>query len=253
MITPDTIRIRFLGTGAADWSGPKADGELRRMTSTLLDGTLLIDLTEPVIGSIPADAAVTDILITHSHADHFDPKAIARLAPVRVYADAGWAGKIRIEGADIRPVTAGVPFEAAGFTVIPTHGNHSTEGAGEHTVHYLLKKSGCALYYATDGAWLMYPEARLIRENPLDALVIDATVGDGHDGDYRVFEHNSLDMVRIMVRSMRQSGMLKPGAPVFLTHLARTLHGGQAELEAALPAPFVVCRDGLACDIRRRS
>ena len=79
--------------------------------------------------------------------------------------------------------------------------------------------------------------------------MIDATIGDGHEGDYRVFEHNSLPMVRIMVESMQKTGMLKPGAPVFLTHMARTQHGRQAELEAANPAPYVVCRDGLRAEV----
>ena len=39
------MKLEFLGTGAADWRGPAANGELRRMTSTRFDGALLIDLT----------------------------------------------------------------------------------------------------------------------------------------------------------------------------------------------------------------
>ena len=241
--------LRFLGTGAADWFAPDPSGEARRMTSTLVDGCLLIDMMAHALGRIGDPGAVTDLLITHSHADHYDPAAIARIAPVNLYADEGWADRIRIPGVAVHPVREGVPFSAAGFAITGMRGNHSTEGDGEHTLHYLLQKDGKNVYYATDGAWLMYREARLIRDNPLDALVIDATIGDGHEGDYRVFEHNSLPMVRIMVDSMRKTGMLKPGAPVFLTHLARTLHGRQAALEAANPRPYVVCRDGLAAEI----
>ena len=243
------MKLEFLGTGAADWVAPAENGELRRMTSTLLDGCLLIDATTPVLARIADPAAVTDLLITHSHADHFDPAAIARLAPVNVYADAGWAGAIDVPGATVHPVREGEHFTAAGFQVTPMHGNHSTEGDGEHTVHYLLQKDGRNVYYCTDGAWILYREMCLIRDNPLDALVIDATIGDGHAGDYRVFEHNSLPMVRIMVESLQRTGMLKPGAPVFLTHLARTLHEAQAALEAQNPPPYVVCRDGLTAEI----
>jgi hypothetical protein len=47
-----------------------------------------------------------------------------------------------------------------------------------------------------------------------------------------VFEHNALPMIRLMVASLRRAGMLRPHAPVILSHLARTLHGPQAEIEA---------------------
>ena len=241
------MHIRFLGTGAADWLASPPGGESRRMTSTLFDGALLVDMTAYALERITDAEAITDILITHSHSDHFDPEAIARIAPVTLHVDEGWTDRVRIDGVTVRPVKPGEKFTAGGYEVIGMHGNHSTEG--EHTVHYLLMKDGKALYYATDCAWLLYREAQLIREHPLDALVIDATIGDGHEGDYRVFEHNSLPMVRIMAQSMRKTGMLRPDAPIFLTHLARTLHGSQAELEAANPAPYVVCKDGLTAEI----
>ena len=35
------------------------------------------------------------------------------------------------------------------------------------------------------------------------------------------------------------------GQPVYLTHLARTLHGTQAELDATLPSPLQAAYDGL--------
>ena len=243
------MKLEFLGTGAADWFAPDPSGEVRRMTSTLFDGRLLIDMMEHALERRAALDAVTDVLITHSHRDHYNPEAIARIAPVNLYVDAGWADAVRIPGVAVHPVREGEPFRAAGFEVVGMHGNHSTEGDGEHTVHYLLQKDGRNVYYCTDGAWILYREMCLIRDNPLDALVIDSTIGDGHAGDYRVFEHNSLPMVRIMVESLQRTGMLKPGAPVFLTHLARTLHEAQAALEAQNPPPYVVCRDGLTAEI----
>ena len=75
--------------------------------------------------------------------------------------------------------------------------------------------------------------------------MFDATIGDGHEGDWRIFEHNSIDMVRLMLKTLYKTGRLREGAPVYLTHLARTLHGSQAELEARTEKPFVVCHDGM--------
>ena len=44
-------------------------------------------------------------------------------------------------------------------------------------------------------------------------------------------------------------GVIKPDAPVFITHLARTLHPAQAELVKSLEGEFVVAYDGFEADI----
>ena len=40
------LTVRFLGTGAADWNGRDERGELRRLSSILIDQKVLIDYTE---------------------------------------------------------------------------------------------------------------------------------------------------------------------------------------------------------------
>ena len=83
----------------------------------------------------------------------------------------------------------------------------------------------------------------------LHAAVFDATIGDGFDGDYRIFEHNSIDMVRLMVATLKKQGRLAEHAPVFLTHMARTLHGTQAEIEAKLEEPLAAVYDGFCAEV----
>ena len=56
-------------------------------------------------------------------------------------------------------------------------------------------------------------------------------------------------MTQIMVNSLHRSGRLRADAPVFLTHMARTLWPTQKEAEAMLRAPYVVAYDGLEADI----
>ena len=243
------MKLTFLGTGAADWNGPDERGEYRRLTSTLLDGRLLIDVTKTVLDSIPDPAAITDVFFTHSHGDHFDIDALRALAPCRVYAHESWANEIDGEGLTIVPLAVGRPVEAAGFTMIPMASNHSTAREYETTLHYLVEKDGKRLLYATDGAWLLNGEHHIIGRKTLDSAVFDATIGDGHEGDYRIFEHNSIDMIRMMLRSMLKMGRLREDAPVFLTHMARTLHAPQAALEAQTEKPFVVCFDGMEAQI----
>ena len=243
------MKLTFLGTGAADWNGPDERGEYRRLTSTLLDGCLLIDVTATVLDEITDPAAITDVFFTHSHGDHFSIDALKALAPCRVYAHESWAGEIAGEGLTVVPLKIAEPVEAAGFTMIPMPSNHSTQREYETTLHYLIEKGGKRLLYATDGAWLLNREHHVIGQKVLDAAVFDATIGDACEGDWRVFEHNSIDMIRLMLRSMLKMGRLREDAPVFLTHMARTLHGTQAEAEQSAEKPFVVCYDGMEASV----
>ena len=243
------MKFRFLGTGAADWNGPDARGEHRRLTSTLIDNSLLIDFTATAQDMLSDAAAVKNILITHSHGDHFDPSAIASLAPAVLYAHESWAGEIAIDGVEVHPVSIGQWTQAGDYEIMALPSNHSTARAHEQTVNYLIRKDNQTFLYATDGAWIPNRSMHLMKGMNLCGMAIDATIGDGHAGDYRIFEHNSLPMIRIMVETMKKTGLLKPDAKVFLTHMARTLHGTQKEVEESLSDPFVVCFDGMETEI----
>ena len=54
------MRIRFLGTGAADWQ--RGGAEYRAFTSTLIDDRLMIDGTPDALAGVPAGCRVTDIV-----------------------------------------------------------------------------------------------------------------------------------------------------------------------------------------------
>lgn len=243
------MKLRFLGTGAADWNGPDERGEYRRLTSTLIDNSLLIDVTHTVDDQIKEPTAITDVLFTHSHSDHFNLEALRALSPVRVYAHESWAGEITGEGLTVVPVRVGERVKAGDFFITAMPSNHSTEKAYETTLHYLIEKDKKTLLYATDGAWLLNKEHKIIGNRTLDAAVFDATIGDGARGDFRVFEHNSIDMVRLMTETMFKTGRLRAGASIYLTHMARTLHGTQSQIEARLEAPFIACYDGMTAEV----
>ena len=243
------MKLKFLGTGAADWSGPDENGEYRRLTSTLLDSCLLLDVTSTVLDMIGSKEDIADVFFTHSHSDHYDIAALRALAPCRVWAHESWANEIEGEGLTVYPLRLDESVETAGFHITPMPSNHSSRREYETTLHYLIEKDGKTLLYATDGAWLLNAEHHFIGSKQLDAAVFDATIGDGHEGDWRIFEHNSLSMLRLMISTMQNTGRLKPTAPVFMTHLARTLHPSQAELERNAVPPFIVCRDGLEAEI----
>ena len=120
------MKLKFLGTGAADWRGMDEKGEERRFTSTLINGTLLIDVTKSVLDSIDDPGAVTDVAFTHSHSDHFDIEALKALAPCNVYAHESWANEISGEGLKVHALRIAEPVSTSGITLIPMPSNHST-------------------------------------------------------------------------------------------------------------------------------
>ena len=239
------MKLLFLGTGASDWNWPDERGEYRRHASILLDHCLLIDVTQSILDIIPDPAGVTDVFFTHSHDDHFDLEALKTLAPCRVYAHESWADSIVGEGLTVIPLQVGVSVQAAGFMVTSMPSNHYADRANETTLHYLIEKEGKRLLYATDGGWLTTRENQLIGDRMLDAIIFDATVGEGYADDFQVFHHNSVDMIRLMCAALRKTGRLRETSPVFLTHLSRTLHEPQAILEKRTEKPMIACYDGL--------
>lgn len=243
------MQLSFLGTGASDWNGPDERGEYRRHASILLDNSLMIDVTSSVLDMIPDPAAVTDVFFTHSHDDHFDREALKTLAPCRVYAHESWAESIAADGLTVIPLKVNVPVRAAGFTVTPMPSNHYADRENETTLHYLIEKEGKRLLYATDGGWLTTRENQIIGNQVLDAIVFDATVGEGYADDFQIFHHNSVDMIRLMCASLRKTGRLRETAPVFLTHLSRTLHATQAILDRQTEKPMIACYDGMTASI----
>ena len=74
--------------------------------------------------------------------------------------------------------------------------------------------------------------------------VLDATVGFV-EGDYRVFEHNNLNMVIEITRSLRAHV-----GRFCISHMARTLHTDHAALAAAMaPYGIEVAFDGYEIEL----
>ena len=248
-----TTTVLFLGTGAADWK----PGQDRAYASALVDGHALIDCGRGIPGAMGgfdvSPAAITDVLITHTHGDHFDADAVGDLAriregaqPLRLWAERAAFGEIpEIEGVEPHPIEIAKPFDVGCFRVTPLQANHTVEGSEETALHYLFETEACSFLYATDGAWLLKPTWQHLRQAQLDAIIWDATIGDV-EGDWRIFEHNSLDMIRVMAKTLRRQGVLKPAAKIVLTHMARTLHPDHEELERTLiPEGLLPAYDGM--------
>ena len=107
-------RLLFLGTGAADWPALPEDAPFPQPTSyrsnaaLLVDGHILVDggpRLMPCLRALRLDAgAISDLLITHSHPDHYNAAQVNALAAVprqeaaHLVSDSAQLGLIRCGG-----------------------------------------------------------------------------------------------------------------------------------------------------------
>lgn len=259
------LSVRFLGTGAADWFDKDERGEYRRLSSVLLEGHIIIDFTPSAKDMIPPMAHPDTIFYTHSHGDHYNPKAAIELGIKRVYLSNTWydcavadftreAKKLKVSAPEIIPLYVGQSVEVDGVRFTPAPANHATAKRYEQPLIYVVEKGHVRLLYATDTATLSAYTTRWLNidrhvaeAKPLTAIIMEATMGMGHNEDYRLFTHSSVFDVERMVKVLTSTKRYTPpvGQPVYLTHMARTMHGTQAELDAQLPAPLKAAYDGL--------
>lgn len=257
--------VRFLGTGAADWNGRDDRGELRRLSSMLVDGNFLFDLTPGNIEMIPSGCKPETVFYTHSHGDHYHPESALKLGVKNVYVSHTWhdmatkdfqqaASKMEVSMPEIHPLYIGQSVQVGKLNILPLPASHATSHVFEQTLIFLIEKAGARVLYATDTGGIPAVAARLAgidahqpNGTPITGLIMEATMGLGHEDDFRIFTHTSVGGVHQIVRVLEKTGRYTPptGQPVYLTHMARTLHGTQAELDASLPRPLKAAYDGL--------
>ncbi len=281
------IRVRFLGTGAAGWKPQwaKKNPNMRRQSSVLLENKVLIDFTTCSFDKLPKDCRPEALFQTHSHGDHYNPKAAVRSGVKRMYVQETWAAAARKEVANAAaalslpaPEVIGLPFGKpvveCGMRITGVPANHSTsrvtDGVLERTSIYLVEKGQSRLLYATDTGGIMGDAARMIGIDPhigaqnfnrtaassyvhepkaLTAFIMEATNTD-LDEDFRIFVHSSVQTVSRIVNMLIRHDRLKlpEGQHAYLTHLGLgdKYRGWPSEkINAELPAPLNAAYDGL--------
>ena len=259
------IRVRFLGTGAADWNGPSAGGELRRHASILADGKVLFDYTPSAADMVPAGLHPEVIFYTHSHTDHYHPKSALELGIRRVYLGETWLerGTREFERAaqetgkpmpEIIPLRLGQAVEQDGLTVTPLPANHQSNHVTEETLIFLIEKDSTRLLYATDTGGLTARATgyagigQFTRERKfLTGIIMEATMPIDYKLDFRLFSHSSVGLVADTVKVLADNRKYIPveGQKVYLTHLSKMLQPPQDELDRTLPDPLRAAYDGL--------
>ena len=259
------IQVRFLGTGAADWNGPSAGGELRRHASILADGKVLFDYPPSAADMVPAGLHPEVIFYTHSHSDHYHPKSALELGVRRVYLGETWLerGTRDFDRAaeetgrpmpEIIPLRLGQAVEQDGLTVTPLPANHQSNHVTEETLIFLIEKDSTRLLYATDTGGLTARATgyagigQFTRERKfLTGIIMEATMPIDYKLDFRLFSHSSVGLVADTVKVLADNRKYIPveGQKVYLTHLSKMLQPPQDELDRTLPDPLRAAYDGL--------
>lgn len=266
--TSDSMTILFAGTGAADWPAPNhasiaetQHGASRGFSAALIDGQILIDCGASVPDALHFFGAdvntITDILLTHTHADHWNFDAFQQLLaqrtctnPVNLRAHPSALSLLpQIIGVNECPVVVGQTVSLPTMKITVLEANHDV-GPGT-ALHFLLQKPEASVLYATDGAWFLKNTWEHLRETVLDAIIWDATCGETR-GDWRIFEHNNVDMIKIMQQTLVKQGVLPPHAQIYLTHLSRGLCAPHNVMRDKLaPQGLIPAYDGLEISIYR--
>lgn len=231
------MNILFLGTGAADWSmEDKKKGEFfRRNSSTLIDSEILVDPGAHVFdymedsGNPHLFDKVKYVIVTHNHSDHVCADTVKKLAqgrPLTVLCPKPAQDRIgAVEGVDF--ITPQIYREETlgAYSVLPLLANHDDV---LNAFHYVIKTpEGKELFYGLDGAWFLRPTWEEMKSHKFDMMILDCTVGDFDD--WRLFEHNTVPMLRKMVAEIRRLGMIAEGGKIVASHLAKTLHPSHEE------------------------
>lgn len=261
------LLVRFLGTGAADWNGMDERGELRRLSSVLLDNRILIDFTPSDTDMLPTGFKSPDaVFYTHSHPDHYNAQAaIESLHASVVYVGDTWLERAKADFAaaaselgkpapKVISLAVGQKTKCGDITITALPGNHATKDDNEQTLIYLIEKGSVRVLYATDTGGIPVRAARIVGIDahiadgkPITGLIMEATMGIDYDEDFRIYTHSSVGTVLRTAHVLQTTRRLNApqGQPVYLTHMARTLHGTQAQLDASLPSPLRAAYDGL--------
>ncbi len=226
------MKILFLGTGAADWPTKRTNDmkEYRRLSSAVIDRTLLIDPGPQVIEALNEYGInhneIKYIINTHKHFDHYSEQTVKAL-------EKSAAAFVEIKPGDV--------VRLGDYIIYSYKANHSTCDGSKH---FIIADSKSKIFYGLDGAWLMYDEVEGIKFHTPDLAVFDATIGF-ISGDCRIFEHNNLSMVLEMKKSLSQ--YIKKFC---ISHMAYTLHTNHVVLSDAMAKEnILVAYDGFEIEI----
>ena len=254
--------LQFLGTCACDYS-PKLKNEYRdcfdknarRSSCALLNDRFLLDCGDHCLDSIRIAgvdmAKITDIFITHLHRDHYNAGHIQTIAAAADRILRVWVREDavvpEIGGVEWKRMQKQTEYEVAdGLKVTGLLANHDENVFPQHLI---FEKDGKKMFYGGDGAWFLNETYYALKNAEFSLFIIDCTTGD-YCGDFRMGEHNSIPMLRVMLPSLKTWKAVTESTKTYITHLAPSLHASHEQTVEIMQEMNVdVAYDGLKVEV----
>ncbi len=242
------MRVRMLGTGSSDgWPNPwcrcrscaaaRTTGRIRRQTSALVDGRLLIELGHDGVRAAVDLSAVEAVLVTHAHPDHHAVPAwmwrgwaegrrpLTLVAPPAVVADARPRLDETVRAVEVSP---GDRLDVCGYDVRVLPATHAGPDAGPAVLYDITGPDGATLLWATDTGTLGEAALAMTENRAYDAILLDLT--SAHLPD-----HHDLTTWPAQVSELRKRGAVLGSTALHAIHLGHDNPPGE-ELDAVLAA-----------------
>ena len=284
------MRLQFLGTAASEGypdafcdcagcrSAREAGGRsLRKRSSALVDGELLIDLGPDLMAAAQVHglslAGVRYCIQTHEHADHLDPTNFLHRSAFSAAEGAGKLAYFASRGA-LDKVAAGLgrrapnglpdpaaeaafdvsvhviepfqTFEVGPYRVTSVRANHDPERLV--AMLFVVERGGRVLFYATDTGELPEETWRALADggHRFDVVALDHTFGFAAPRA----GHLNAEQFAGQLDRMRALRLLNDGARVYAHHIAHHSHPTHDELVARVrPRGYEPAYDGLVVEV----
>jgi phosphoribosyl 1,2-cyclic phosphate phosphodiesterase len=270
--------VHFLGTAAFEGipslfctcelcvKAKAAGGKnIRTRTSVLFDNELKVDFPPDTLLHMLRDGIdmedMKDLIITHTHSDHLYPDdLVARLpgyaqakdhtihvygndAAIRIIHDTlvlngGDHGKFELHR--VRPFER-TELRTAVVTALPASHNPM-----ETCYVYYIEKNGKTVFYGHDSGRFPEETWRWLEGKPVDLAILECTMGNI---PYDV-GHMNVEAVLDAQKRMAETGMLRAGAKIAVTHFSHNAHLLHEDLtDIFAPHGIEVAFDGMRLEI----
>lgn len=274
------MKIQYFGTAAAEgWpaifcrcdvctQAAKLGGKnIRTRSQALINDDLLIDFPPDSYAHMLTYGLnlpeITDILITHSHQDHFYPEDfIMRCGGfsdntkgiLHIYSNDAVAAKLektfaqsgvhyhREDYPKCHILQSFSPISIKGYIVLPLPARHNPN---EKCYIYLIEKEGKSILYANDTGLLPPESLAALAGKKLDLVSMDCTMMRHKEGT----NHMGLPDNLLFCEELKQLGCVDDSTVFVVTHFSH--HGGMLHHEienAAQSNGFVAAYDGLTIE-----
>ncbi|ENM2494909.1 TPA: MBL fold metallo-hydrolase [Serratia marcescens] len=213
--------------------------DIRTRSSALVDDILLIDMAPEFSYQVMRDAIdatkITDLLFTHTHADHFNVgELFSRMEGFGHHIE----HPLTITGND-RAINGCLdmlpnysrerfrficppPFttvEHRGYRITPLLANHAP---WEFCYVYFIEKEGKTIFYGHDSGW--FPEAtwQWLEGKHADLIVLECTYGFNQNA--RSDNHMSIETIFAAQQRLQESQALHPNGQIVISHISHNVN-----------------------------